>query len=178
MQSTNSESPYKFANKLLIGLLACMLYRIITIIITISYTYFTVPHKVHISTNIYIFFSFLFISLIFFVVTFTSSKKVAIIIATLSTILLGVETFNSGLPYRALSMMFSAMLSYFFIFLCNFNFKDKENSKHINVLKVACPILYVFYLFYEHAFFRNVSLIVFSFVILTFFISWLNIKLK
>ncbi len=129
MQSTNSESPYKFANKLLIGLLACMLYRIITIIITISYTYFTVPHKVHISTNIYIFFSFLFISLIFFVVTFTSSKKVAIIIATLSTILLGVETFNSGLPYRALSMMFSAMLSYFFIFLCNFNFKDKENSK-------------------------------------------------
>lgn len=175
MQSTNSESPYKVANKLLIGLLACMLYRIISIIITIIYTYFTVPHKVHISTNIYIFFSFLFISLIFFVVTFTSSKKVAIIIATLSIILLGVKTFNSGLPYRALSMMFSAMLSYFFIFLCNF--KYKENSKHKNVLKVACAILYVFYLFYEHEFFRNVSLIIFSFVILMFFISWLNIKL-
>lgn len=65
MQSTNSESPYKFANKLLIGLLACMLYRIITIIITISYTYFTVPHKVHISTNIYIFFFLIYIIDIF-----------------------------------------------------------------------------------------------------------------
>lgn len=56
MQSTNRESPYKFANKLLIGLLACMLYRIITITITTIYTYITVPHKVHTSTNIYIFF--------------------------------------------------------------------------------------------------------------------------
>ncbi|EFI4022101.1 hypothetical protein GYM41_002402 [Escherichia coli] len=176
MQAINRESPYKFANKLLIGLLACMLYRIITITITTIYTYITVPHKVHTSTNIYIFFSFLFISLIFFIVTFTSSKKLAIIIATLSTLLLGVETFNAGLPYRALSMMLSAMLSYYFIFLCNF--KEKENSKHENVLKVACAILYVFYLFYEHIFFRNFSLIVFFFVILTFFISWLNIKLN
>ncbi|KDW34088.1 putative membrane protein [Escherichia coli 2-156-04_S3_C2] len=58
------------------------------------------------------------------------------------------------------------------------NFKEKENSKHKNVLKVACAILYVFYLFYEHIFFRNFSLIVFFFVILTFIISRLNIKLN
>lgn len=129
MQSTNRESPYKFANKLLIGLLACMLYRIIIITITTIYTYITVPHKVHTSTNIYIFFSFLFISFIFFIVTFTSSKKLAIIIATLSTLLLGVETFNAGLPYRALSMMLSAMLSYYFIFCVILKKKKTLNIK-------------------------------------------------
>lgn len=178
MQSTNNAPPYKFANKLLIGLFACMLYRIIIIAITTIYTHFTVAHKVHISTNIYAFYSFLFISLLFFVVAITSNIKVTVIIATLSTALLGVETFNAGLPYRALLTMFSAMLSFCFIFLCNFNPEDKENSKHKKVLKVACTFLYVFYLFYEHMFFRNVSLVVFCFIILIFFISWLNIKLK
>lgn len=162
----------------MIGLLACMLYRIITITLTIIYIQFTVPHKVHISTNLYIFYSSLFISLLFFVVAITSSKKAAIIIATLSTILSGIETYNVGLPYRALLMMFSAMLSYCFIFLCNFSLKEKAISKHKNVLKIACAILYVFYIFYEHIYFRNVSLIALSFIILTFFISWLNIKIK
>jgi len=51
--------------KLLIGLLASMIYRILTILISLFYANFFNPHKIHISTNLYGFYVYLL--LVFFI---------------------------------------------------------------------------------------------------------------
>ncbi len=128
MQPGKNKEDITFNNKLLIGLLACMVYRIITISLSVTYAHFFVPHKTQISIHIFDFYSYLFLVLCIFIVVIVSKRSISVVIATGSALLIVANAFNDGLPYRALLFMFSALLAYLFIFMSNFQFKKHDWS--------------------------------------------------
>lgn len=182
MQPGTNKENIPFNNKLLLGLLACMVYRIITISLSVIYTHFFEPHKIHISTNIFDFYSYLFLVLCVFIVVFISKRSISIVIAIGSTLLMVANTFNDGLPYRALLFMFSALLAYLFIFMSNFQLKKTRLQlvafKYSKCLKCILLIFYPFYIVFEKEMFRNVSLFIACSIFLVLFISWLNRRLQ
>lgn len=169
-------------SKLLIGLLASMIYRIITILISLFYANFFNPHKIHISTNLYGFYVYLFLVFFIFISAVIPRRVISVTVAISSTLLLGMYIFRADLPYRVLLFVFSSSLSYLFVFFSNSQLRKVSSgsyaSKVVRRLKYILLIVYPAYLFFEVEMFRNVSLFIACVISLTFFISFLNRKLK
>lgn len=168
--------------KLLIGLLASMIYRVITILISLLYAQFFSPHKIHISTNLYGFYVYLLLVFCIFISAVIPRRVISVTVAISSTLLLGMDIFRADLPYRALLFIFSSSLSYLFVFLSNSQLRKVPSgsnaSKAVRRLKYILLIVYPAYLFFEVEIYRNVSLFIACVISLTFFISLLNRKLK
>lgn len=171
-----------FNSKLLIGLLASMIYRITTIFISLLYGQFFIPHKIHISTNLYALYVYLLLVFFIFISAVIPRRVISITVAISSTLLLGIDIFRAGLPYRALLFIFSSSLAYLFVFSSNSQLRKAPSgsyaSKTVMRLKYILLIVYPVYLFFEVEMFRNVSLFIACVIFLTFFISLLNRKLK
>ena len=171
-----------FNSKLRIGLLACMIYRIITISISLLYAQFFIPHKIHISTNLYGFYVYLILVFCIFTSAIISRRVISFTIAISSTLLLGMDIFRSDLPYRALLFIFSSSLAYLFVFSSNNQLRNVPSgsyaSKAVRRLKYILLIVYPVYLLFEVEMFRNVSLFIACVIYLTFFISLLNRRLN
>lgn len=171
-----------FNSKLLIGLLACMIYRIITISISLLYAHFFIPHKIHISTNLYGFYVYLILVFCIFISAVVPKQAIGIIVAISSTLLLGIEIFEADFPYRALLFILSSSLSYLFVFSLNGQLRkvpsESHTSKTARRLKYILLIVYPAYLFFEVEMFRNVSLFIACVIFLAFSISWLNRNLQ
>lgn len=182
MQPGMNKNINLFNDKLLIGLLACMIYRIITISISLLYVQFFIPHKIHISTNIYGFYVYLILVFCIFISAIIPRQAISITVAVGSTLLLGADIFKSELPYRALLFFFSASLAYLFVFSSNNQLRELQSepytSKAVRQLKYILLIVYPIYLLFEVDMFRNVSLFIACVIFLSFFISWMNKKLQ
>ncbi len=171
-----------FNSKLLISLLACMIYRIITISISLLYVQFFIPQKIHISTNIYGFYVYLIFVFCIFISTVIPNKVIGFTMAVGSTLLLGVDIYKSDLPYRAILFVFSASCAYLFIFASNSQLGKAHSESHISKavrhLKYILLIAYPIYLFFEVEIFRDVSLFIACVIFLAFFLTWLNRRLQ
>ncbi|TDN54823.1 hypothetical protein EC843_101881 [Buttiauxella sp. JUb87] len=167
--------------KLLIGLLACMIYRIITLSFSLIYYQLYTPHKIHISTNLNDFYVYLLLVFCVFISTAISRQAIGITVGVGSTLLLGMDIFKDDLPCRALLFVFSAFLAYLFIFTSNNQLRKSQSglhtSKAVRRLKYILLIVYPIYLFFEVGIFRNVSLFIACIISLSLFISWLNEKI-
>ncbi|SUW65594.1 Uncharacterised protein [Buttiauxella agrestis] len=180
MQSGKNKNIDLLNGRLLVGLFACMVYRVVSISLATIYTHFFVPHKIYISTNLSVFYSYLFLAAFIFIVTVISKQSIGIAVAICSTLVLGGGIFNEGLPYRALLFIFAAALAYSFVFICNFQFKQSISgfSKCIRYLKTILLVIYPVCLFFEQEMFRRVSIFIACIIALFFFISWMNRKLQ
>jgi hypothetical protein len=182
MQPGINKSIGFFDDKLLISMLACMIYRIITISISLIYTHFFVPHKIHISINLYGFYLYLFLVCGIIISAVIPRRAIGVTVAAGSTLLLGMDIFRADLPYRALLFVFSAFWAYLFVFTSNSQLRKVQSeslkSKAVRRLKYILLIVYPIYIFFEKDTFRNVSLFITCLIFLVFFISWLNRKLQ
>lgn len=182
MQIGINKNINSFNSKLLIGLLASMIYRITTIFISLLYDQFFIPHKIHISTNLYAFYVYLLLVFFIFISAVIPGRVTSITVAISSTLLLGIDIFRADLPYRALLFIFSSSLAYLFVFSSNSQLRKVSSgsyaSKTVMRLKYILLVVYPVYLFFEVEIFRNVSLFIACVILLTFFISLLNRKLK
>ena len=182
MQPGLNKATTSFNNKLLTCLLAGVIYRVITISISLIYIQFFVPHKIQISTNIYGFYLYVLLVFFIFLSGLISRQVIGIAIAVASTLLLGINIFKADLPYRALSFVFSASWAYLFVFTSNLQSRKIQSesltSKAVRRLKYILLTVYPIYLMFEKEMFRNVSLFIFCMIFLAFFISWLNRKLQ
>lgn len=181
MLSGRSENINLFNEKLLIGLLACMICRVIVISMSIIYGFFCNPYKIHIATNILSFYSFLFFMFFVFITIIIPGKVISALVASGSTLLLGGWIFKSGLPYRALLFIFSSLWAYLFVFVSSGQFKRIQikslTFKKTMRLKYILLICYPAYLYFEEDVFRNISLFFACAIFSIFFINWLNKKL-
>lgn len=180
MQFGNNKNIDLLNDQLLIGLFACMVYRVVSISLATIYAHFFDPHKIYISTNLSVFYSYLFLTFFIFIVTVISKQSIGIAVAICSALFLGGGILKEGLPYRALLFVCAAALAYSFVFIYNFQFRQSVSgvSKNIRYLKAILFMAYPVYLFFEQEMFRRVSIFIACVIALFFFISWLNKKLQ
>lgn len=182
MQPGINKSINSLNSKLLLGLLACMIYRVITISISLTYSQFFNSHKINISTNLYGFYLYLILVVCIFMFAVSSNKIIGFTIAVGSILFLGGGIYKSDFPYRAMLFVFSAFWAYLFIFISNSQLKEVHSESHISktarYFKYTLLIVYPVYIFFEMEAFRNVSLFIACVIFLMFFISWLDRKLQ